>query len=167
MWETRSLRFPRKREIPALGSWGDFPLPSFPPLAWIYETLCAGLDHAASYVNSPTNSAIQPDFYPWGGVVPGVGQTTSTNTVKFTGKYRDSETQLDYFGARYYANVSGRFMTPDWAAKPTSVPYADFGDPQSLNLYAYVRNSPIVRVDADGHGYAMFSTQNPSLNGDT
>src|ERR1700680_985651 len=42
-------------------------------------------------------------------------------------------------------------MSPDWAAKPTSVPYAEFGDPQSLNLYSYVRNSPIVRVDADGH----------------
>jgi RHS repeat-associated protein len=91
------------------------------------------------------------DFYPWGGVVPGVGKATSNNAVKFTGKYRDTESNLDYFGARYYANVSGRFMSPDWAAKPISVPYADFGDPQSLNLYSYVRNSPIVRVDADGH----------------
>jgi hypothetical protein len=46
-------------------------------------------------------------------------------------------------------------MSPDWASKPTAVPYAEFGDPQSLNLYAYVRNSPIVRVDADGHGYVF------------
>jgi len=91
------------------------------------------------------------DFYPWGGVVPGVGKTTSNNSVKFTGQYRDTESSLDYFGARYYAGVNGRFMSPDWAAKPVSVPYAQFGDPQSLNLYAYVRNSPIIRVDADGH----------------
>jgi hypothetical protein len=42
-------------------------------------------------------------------------------------------------------------MTPDWAAKPITVPYAKFGDPQSLNLYAYVENSPINRIDADGH----------------
>jgi integrase len=27
------------------------------------------------------------DFYPWGDLVPGVGQTTSNNTVKFTGKW--------------------------------------------------------------------------------
>jgi RHS repeat-associated protein len=94
------------------------------------------------------------DFYPWGGVVPGVGATSSTNHYKFTGKERDTESGLDYFGARYYANASGRFMSPDWAAKPTNVPYAEFGDPQSLNLYSYVRNSPIVRVDADGHSYA-------------
>jgi RHS repeat-associated protein len=91
------------------------------------------------------------DFYPWGGVVPGVGIATSSNHYKFTGKERDAESGLDYFGARYYANTTGRFMSPDWAAKPTSVPYADFGDPQSLNLYSYVRNSPITRVDPDGH----------------
>ena len=42
-------------------------------------------------------------------------------------------------------------MTPDWAARPTTVPYAVFGDPQSLNLYNYVRNDPVSRVDPDGH----------------
>lgn len=70
---------------------------------------------------------------------------------KFTGKERDSESGLDNFGARYDASSLGRFMTPDWAAKPTTVPYASFGDPQTLNLYAYVRNNPVSRADADGH----------------
>jgi len=37
---------------------------------------------------------------------------------KFTGKERDSESGLDEFGARYYGSSLGRFMTPDWAAKP-------------------------------------------------
>jgi RHS repeat-associated protein len=32
---------------------------------------------------------------------------------KFTGKERDSESNLDMFGARYYASSMGRFMTPD------------------------------------------------------
>lgn len=59
---------------------------------------------------------------------------------KFTGKERDSESGLDMFGARYYGSSLGRFMTPDWAAKPTAVPYAMFGNPQSLNLYSYVEN---------------------------
>ncbi len=44
-------------------------------------------------------------------------------------------------------------MSPDWAAKPTTVPYAKFGDPQSLNLYSYVDNGPVNRIDADGHGF--------------
>ncbi len=42
-------------------------------------------------------------------------------------------------------------MTPDWAAKATAVPYASFGDPQTLNLYGYVRNNPVTNRDPDGH----------------
>jgi len=73
------------------------------------------------------------------------------STPKFTGKERDTESGLDNFGARYFASTMGRFMSPDWAARPTTVPYAVFGDPQSLNLYNYVRNDPVSRVDPDGH----------------
>jgi RHS repeat-associated protein len=32
---------------------------------------------------------------------------------KFTGKERDAETGLDYFGARYYSGSEGRFTGPD------------------------------------------------------
>ncbi len=97
-----------------------------------------------------------------GGIVPGsegtflpygqeFGPTTNSNHYKFTGKERDSESGLDYFGARFYSNAHGRWFSPDWADKPISVPYAEFGDPQSLNLYGYVRNSPMSKADADGH----------------
>jgi len=68
-----------------------------------------------------------------------------------TGKERDSESGLDMFGARYYGSSLGRFMTPDWAAKPITVPYANFGNPQSLNLYSYVTNNPLTLLDDDGH----------------
>jgi RHS repeat-associated protein len=54
-------------------------------------------------------------------------------------------------GARYYSSGLGRFITPDWSATPVPVPYADFGDPQSLNLYGYVRDIPTTGIDADGH----------------
>ena len=73
------------------------------------------------------------------------------NNYKFNGKERDTESGLDNFGARYDASSLGRFMTPDWAAKPTSVPYANFGNPQSLNLYSYVQNNPATVGDPDGH----------------
>ncbi len=39
------------------------------------------------------------------------------------------------------------------------VPYADLGDPQSLNLYGYVRGLPTTRVDADGHWPQLLSPQ--------
>src|SRR5207248_1910987 len=73
------------------------------------------------------------------------------NNYKFTGKERDAESGLDYFDARHYANAWGRFMQPDWAAKPTDVAYADFGVPQSLSLYGDVKNNPLSRADKDGH----------------
>jgi RHS repeat-associated protein len=79
----------------------------------------------------------------------------TVNNRKFTGKERDSETGLDYFGARYYGSALGRFITPDWAAKAAAVPYAEFADPQSLNLYSYVRNAPTSKIDNDGHSDAM------------
>ena len=100
-----------------------------------------------------TNSAgvimAESDYYPWGGELQFVAN--DSNDYKFTGKKRDSETGLDYFGARYYSNGLGRFITPDWAAKPAAVPYAVLGDPQTLNLYTYVRNIPTTNADPDGH----------------
>jgi len=83
--------------------------------------------------------------------------TTSLSTADnpteqfFTGKERDPESGDDYFEARYYNSAAGRFLSPDWSAKEEPVPYAKMDDPQTLNLYDYVRNSPVTRVDADGH----------------
>lgn len=45
----------------------------------------------------------------------------------------------------------GRWMSPDWAAKPEAVPYSSLDNPQSLNLYGYVLNNPLSHADADGH----------------
>jgi RHS repeat-associated protein len=68
-----------------------------------------------------------------------------------TGKIRDTETGNDYFGARYYTGSVSRFMSPDWSAKVEPVPYSKLDNPQTLNLYAYVMNSPMTRFDVDGH----------------
>src|SRR5208282_4238208 len=78
--------------------------------------------------------------------------TPVAQNYKFTGKERDTESGLDNFGARYNASNLGRFMSPDWSAKPVTVPYAKFGNPQSLNLYSYVENNPTTTGDPDGHG---------------
>jgi hypothetical protein len=39
------------------------------------------------------------------------------------------------------------------------VPYADFHDPQSLNLYGFVRGLPTTRIDADGHWPQLLSPE--------
>jgi RHS repeat-associated protein len=75
----------------------------------------------------------------------------TANNYKFTGKERDNESGLDYFGARYYTSSMGRWTSPDWADKPEAVPYSDLSNPQSLNLYGYVNNNPLSKRDDDGH----------------
>jgi RHS repeat-associated protein len=76
---------------------------------------------------------------------------------------------LDYFGARYMSSAQGRFTSPDWSAVPQPVPYADLKDPQSLNLYAYVRNNPLKNRDLDGHvcifGFGNTCTPTPASTG--
>jgi RHS repeat-associated protein len=88
------------------------------------------------------------DYTPYGSIAYG----SSADHYLFNGKERDSETGLDYFGARYYHNNMGKWMTPDWAAAPAAVPYVHFEDPQTLNLYGYLRNNPLLKPDLDGHG---------------
>lgn len=109
-------------------------------------------DHlgSASVVTDSTGKILdESDYYPYGGEI--VITNNDSNHFKFTGKERDSESGLDMFGARYYGSSLGRFMTPDWATAPTDVPYAEFGSPQSLNLYSYVKNNPTSFDDPDGH----------------
>ncbi|MCV4732750.1 hypothetical protein OFB80_33195, partial [Escherichia coli] len=56
----------------------------------------------------------------------------------FTGYERDVEIDLDFAQARYYSPKHGRFTSPDEV-------FADQYEenPQSWNLYSYVRNNPL------------------------
>ena len=107
------------------------------------------LGSASVITDSQGNVQQREYYYPYGGIVAATG--SDPNHYKFTGKERDTESGLDEFGARYYSSSLGRFMIPDWAAAPTAVPYAHYGNPQSLNLYSYVENNPTTTGDPDGH----------------
>src|SRR5207247_7947207 len=105
------------------------------------------------------------DYFPFGEEIPpslggrailgGYG-TLDAIRQRFTGKERDTESGLDYFGARYFSAGQGRFTSPDeWTpiagGSPSALPYADVLLPQSLNRYAYVMNNPLRSTDPDGH----------------
>lgn len=66
---------------------------------------------------------------------------------KFTTKERDNETGLDYFGARYYANVQGRFTSVD---PENFQAMLNTTRPQSWNGYSYVNNNPLRSNDPTG-----------------
>jgi RHS repeat-associated protein len=72
----------------------------------------------------------------------------------FTGKERDAETGLDYFGARYFSAAQGRFTSPD----PVFFQAGMLTDPQRFNLYAYVRNNPLRYVDPKGEAIELTGT---------
>jgi RHS repeat-associated protein len=92
-----------------------------------------------------TTPCYEADFYPFGGEQSPYVDTCDQN-YKFTGKERDGETGLDYFGARYYSNGLGRFMSVD----PQRIAIRHLLNPQKLNKYSYVLNNPISSVDPDG-----------------
>jgi RHS repeat-associated protein len=79
---------------------------------------------------------------------------------KFTGKERDSETGLDFFGARYFSGAQGRFSGPD---EPLNDQFPN--DPQSWNLYSYVRNNPLKYTDPTGEDCVYTSNQTESSVG--
>jgi RHS repeat-associated protein len=82
--------------------------------------------------------------------------SSTLSRQKFTQKERDIETGLDYFEARYYSSIQGRFMSPD------NVEYSKASDPQTWNEYLYCRNGPLNRIDPDGHNYFFITRKDGS-----
>lgn len=73
-------------------------------------------------------------------------ESTGASNRRFTSYDRNVTTQLDYAVNRHYDSGQGRFTQVD----PIGMSAASLTDPQSLNMYAYVGNDPVNRVDPDG-----------------
>ncbi|MCW5966200.1 MAG: RHS repeat-associated core domain-containing protein, partial [Bryobacterales bacterium] len=114
-------------------------------------------DHLGStrLVTNETGAVVsRHDYLPFGEEIgAGIGGRTTaqmyvannTLTQRFTGKERDAETGLDYFGARYLSAAQGRFTSPD-----PLLSSAHIAHPQSWNRYAYTLNNPLRFTDPHG-----------------
>jgi len=78
--------------------------------------------------------------------------------LQFSGKERDSESNLDNFGARYDSSSMGRFMSPD----PDNAGTYEY-DPQTWNGYSYVRNDALNATDPDGLDCAYLNAAGNSI----
>jgi RHS repeat-associated protein len=76
---------------------------------------------------------------PFGEVIRATGPMAKANPFRFSTKYQDDETDLLYYGRRYYSPSTGRWLSKD--------PIEESGEP---NLYGFVGNQPINKIDRDG-----------------
>jgi RHS repeat-associated protein len=85
------------------------------------------------------------EFHPYGSSAYRMArsQAEAPKRYRFTGKERDEESGLMYFGARYYAPWLCRWISCD----PADI---DLRNPFSVNAYLYANSNPIVYTDTDG-----------------
>ena len=88
------------------------------------------------------------EYYAFGPQPDAGAREIPTEELKFTGHQRDLASGdvhvLDYMHARYYDGAVGRFLSVD--------PGRDWDphQPQSWNMYTYVRNDPLNKTDPTG-----------------
>ena len=78
------------------------------------------------------------------------GNLSATASYTFSAKEKDSETNLSYFGARYYSSDLSIWLSVD----PMSAKYP------SLSPYVYCANNPIKLVDPNGEEYDGYEGSN-------
>jgi len=87
------------------------------------------VDEAGSWLN-------REEYTPYGETSFG---SFARKRYRFTGKERDEESGLNYHGARYYATWIGKWISCD-----------PIGVGGGLNLYAYVKDNPMMLLDTTG-----------------
>jgi RHS repeat-associated protein len=103
------------------------------------------LDHlgSARVITGDDGRAIaRHTYYPFGVEIDPPAQ--DAEKLRFTGHERDAS--LDYMHARYYTDMTGRFLSVDPALDLKKT----LPSPQIWNRYSYVVNNPARYVDPDG-----------------
>ena len=81
----------------------------------------------------------QYEYDPYGNTIKAEGQAARENKIRFSTKEYDSSTGLYYYGYRHYDPVAGRWPSRD-----------PIGERGGLNLYGFVENNSISKVDILG-----------------
>jgi len=96
------------------------------------------------------------EYKPYGEQVKNAAYSNGPDNFrhKYTGQEHDSETNLSYYGARYYDQALGRFITQDIMFDPNL-------GPKGYNRYMYVGGNPIQNYDPfGGNAFSDWWTEN-------
>ena len=96
-----------------------------------------GNGNVAALVNASDGTAsAQYEFGPFGEVIRATGPMAKANPFRFSTKYQDDETDLVYYGVRYLKTSTGGWLSRD-----------PIGEKGGRNLYGFVGNNPIGKID--------------------
>jgi RHS repeat-associated protein len=99
-----------------------------------------GNGNVAALINAADGKTVAAyEYGPFGEVIRATGPMAKLNPFRFSTKYDDDETDQLYYGYRYYNPSTGRWLSRD--------PIEENG---GLNIYAFVKNNPIIAVDICG-----------------
>jgi RHS repeat-associated protein len=101
-----------------------------------------GNGNVSALVNAADGSVpAQYEYGPFGEVIRATGLAAKLNPFRFSTKYDDDESDLLYYGYRYYNPSTGRWLSRD-----------PIGEKGGLNIYAFTGNNLITQIDSDGRG---------------
>jgi len=110
-----------------------------------------GNGNVAALVNAGDGTLLANyDYGPFGEVIRQTGPMAKVNPIRFSTKYQDDESDLLYYGYRYYKPSTGTWLTRD--------PAEETG---GKNLYGFTGNAPVQFVDAFGLDWKVLRTLGP------
>ena len=124
------------------GPGGIFSMATTGPAAARFYFLADALGSTSELTDGAGVTQASYSYDAWGQALQNFDLTA--NRRKFTGHYQDSETGLQYFGARYYDSSLGRFLTRDSRS-------GEPAEPISQNPFVYAHANPLMFRDLDGH----------------
>ena len=87
------------------------------------------------------------EYDPYGNAIAKSGNYAALNPFRFSTKYYDDETELYYYGYRYYGPSMGRWLNRDPLDEALEASLSEASDD---NAYYFAENDPITEVDALG-----------------
>ncbi|HTI70776.1 MAG TPA: RHS repeat-associated core domain-containing protein [Candidatus Limnocylindria bacterium] len=123
----------------AAGVGGLALLQEFSPSASVHFPCYDGNGNVTALLKTDGSVSARYEYGPFGELLRCTGTDAKVNPFRYSTKYMDDETDLLYYGFRYYSASRGRWISRD-----------PLEEMDCVNLYQALRNSPLNCYDADG-----------------